>query len=98
LFAGNKALQITDLCLRAVHGYTFTDTSEGGARLVWHFSRIRKGEGERKAVGTVKFAFNMWPLWTQKQFVIRIFCYMIKEFIHGITNNHGRYREDALLQ
>jgi len=30
--ATNKAFQITELCLRAVHRYTFTDTSEGGAQ------------------------------------------------------------------
>jgi hypothetical protein len=47
--ATNKAFEITDLCLRIVHGYTFTDTSEGGAEpcLAFFQSMERQKKGSR---------------------------------------------------
>ena len=57
--ATNKAFQITDLCLRAVHGYTFTDTSEGGALPCLAFFQGTERQKKKKAVGSGKFAFNL---------------------------------------
>jgi hypothetical protein len=89
--ATNNAFQITDLCLRTVHRYTFTDTSGGGAQPCLAF--FQGTERQKKGVGTGKLQFNLWSLQAQKQFVIRIFCYTKKEFIHGgtITGETGTH-------
>ena len=66
----NNAFQITNLCLCSVHGYAFTDMSEGGTqRCLAFFQGTVKRSGRHWKIGV-----NLWRLQAGKNSVVRI-CY-----------------------